>query len=201
MTDSPAPQQVRAERTHALLLEATLECLVEHGYSGTSTAAVCRRAGVSRGTLLYHFPTREQILVAALEHVLSRRVQEFVDLRRHRELPPMPVFLQELQAQWEGPALVAWLELAVAARTNPALREAMRPIMGGFDALILQAFEELGLGGDAPPELTQAVPHFVFTLFNGLAVERCYEPEGNSPMVLGLLGQLTGVWAGIGGPS
>lgn len=199
MTDSLTPLQPRAERTRTHLLEATLEALVEHGYAGTSTAAVCRRAGVSRGTLLYHFPTREQLLVAALEHVLSLRIQEFVEGRRGRELPAPDEFLAELWAQWQGPALVAWLELAVASRTDASLREAMRPIMQGFDALVLQAFEELDPAGRAPPELRAAVPFFVFSLFNGLAVGRCYEPEGSADAVMAMLTGLAQHWATLGG--
>ena len=41
------------------LLEATVDCLVEHGWSGTSTTLVSQRAGVSRGAQLHHFPTKD----------------------------------------------------------------------------------------------------------------------------------------------
>ena len=40
------------------LLDATVECLVERGWSGTSTTLVSQRAGVSRGAQLHHFPTK-----------------------------------------------------------------------------------------------------------------------------------------------
>ena len=51
------------------LLEATVECLVEHGWSGTSTTLVSQRAGVSRGAQLHHFPTKNDLVLAAVEHL------------------------------------------------------------------------------------------------------------------------------------
>jgi AcrR family transcriptional regulator len=75
-------RQARAEITRLRLLEASVEALVAKGYAGTTTQEVCRRAGCSRGTMLYHFPKREDLLVAALHHVLSNRVIRFVDEHR-----------------------------------------------------------------------------------------------------------------------
>ncbi|MBV9832442.1 MAG: helix-turn-helix transcriptional regulator, partial [Marmoricola sp.] len=58
------------------LLDATIECLVEHGWSGTSTTLVSQRAGVSRGAQLHHFPTKNDLVVAAVEHVTEVRGAE-----------------------------------------------------------------------------------------------------------------------------
>ncbi len=58
------------------LLEATVDCLVEHGWSGTSTTLVSQRAGVSRGAQLHHFPTKNDLVLAAVEHLSELRGQE-----------------------------------------------------------------------------------------------------------------------------
>ena len=60
----------------ARLLEATVELLVEKGYAGTSTTLVSERAGVSRGAQLHHFPTKQDLVVAAVEHVTEVRGAE-----------------------------------------------------------------------------------------------------------------------------
>ena len=59
------------------LLDATVECLVKHGYAHTTTTLVCERAGVSRGALLHHFPKKAELVRAAIEHVFERRLEEF----------------------------------------------------------------------------------------------------------------------------
>ena len=73
---APVPRS-RSERTadsRLLILDAAVACLVEEGYAGASTLAVQARAGVSRGRLLHHFPSRAELLVAAAEHVATTQL-------------------------------------------------------------------------------------------------------------------------------
>jgi AcrR family transcriptional regulator len=180
-------RQARAELTRLRLLEACVEALVARGYSGATTQEVCRRAECSRGTLLYHFPKREDLLVASLHHVLSNRVATFVE--EHKDVQPFGVstFLTALWAQWQGPELVAWLELAVAARTNEALRAPMRETMQDFDRQILAAFRTLQPLGPVPPALEEPALMLTFAVLNGLAVSQSYEEDSPADSVIGLL--------------
>ncbi|MHB1802402.1 MAG: TetR/AcrR family transcriptional regulator, partial [Actinomycetes bacterium] len=61
--------------TRRRILDATLLTLVERGHAGTTTLAVQRRAGVSRGALLHYFPTRADLLVAAVSDVAEAQVR------------------------------------------------------------------------------------------------------------------------------
>jgi AcrR family transcriptional regulator len=65
-------QGERSAATRTKLLDATLECLVDLGYAGTTTIAVAERAGVSRGAQLHHFPSRAALVAAAVEHLYGR---------------------------------------------------------------------------------------------------------------------------------
>ena len=190
-------RQARALETRRRLLEATVSALSECGYAGATTQEVCRRAGVSRGTLLHHFPTRAVLLVAGLEHVLTEVVRDFV-AAHEGEAPLSPdALLAQMWEQWQGPALTAWLELAVASRTSEDLQEPMRRVMADFDALVADAFAQLVPTTSLPEPLQQGVPVFVFATLNGLAVARSYEPVGHADTVLGLLGLLGhGVFSG-----
>ena len=58
-------QAERSATTQGKLLVAALECLVEHGYGGTTTTLVAERAGVSRGAQLHHYPTRAALVAAS----------------------------------------------------------------------------------------------------------------------------------------
>ena len=81
VTPTPAPlRRTNAERsaaTQARLLDATIESLVELGWAATSTTEVVRRAGVSRGAQVHHFPTKEDLVLAALDYLLERRLRAF----------------------------------------------------------------------------------------------------------------------------
>src|SRR5688572_11844871 len=72
-TATRVPQEERTRAMRARLLEATVDCLVERGFSHTSTTLVSERAGVSRGAQLHHFPTKNDLVVAAVEHLTDVR--------------------------------------------------------------------------------------------------------------------------------
>ncbi len=121
------------ERTRAMrqrLLEATVECLGEHGWSGTSTTLVSRRAGVSRGAQLHHFPSKNDLVVAAVGHLAEMRGEEL--RQAAAALPDGPrrtrAVLQMLADHFTSPVFTAALELWVAGRTDPALHEAVAPL-------------------------------------------------------------------------
>jgi AcrR family transcriptional regulator len=111
----------------ARLLEATVECLVEHGWSGTSTTLVSQRAGVSRGAQLHHFPTKNDLVLAAVEHVSLAREDDMVALAQARAGAQgrARAVLAVLAELYTGPLFTAAHELWVAARTDRALREAV----------------------------------------------------------------------------
>jgi AcrR family transcriptional regulator len=114
----------------ARLLEATVECLVEHGFGGTSTTLVSERAGVSRGAQLHHFPTKNALVVAAVEHLTDVRRAELAAAAR--ALPTGPrrtrAVLQMLADHFTSPVFTAALELWVAARTDETLLAAVSPL-------------------------------------------------------------------------
>ena len=143
------------------LLEATIECLVEHGWSGTSTTLVSRRAGVSRGAQLHHFPTKTDLVIAAVEHLSRARDEEMVG--RTAELPSGPgrtrAVLGVLGELFTGPLFTAALELWVAARTDEALHRAVSGLEGTLGrAAHRQTVEALGVDETLPGnrELVQA---------------------------------------------
>lgn len=130
MTTTRVPQEERTRAMRQRLLEATVQCLVEYGWSGTSTTLVSQRAGVSRGAQLHHFPTKNDLVIAAVEHLARMRREELVqsaaalprDRRRTREV------LELLGGHFTADVFAAALELWVAARTDEQLHAAVEPL-------------------------------------------------------------------------
>src|SRR3954469_5623019 len=73
------PQEKRTRAMRQRLLDATVECLVEHGWSGTSTTLASPRAGVSRGAQPHTFPTKDSLVLASVEHLADVRARELQD--------------------------------------------------------------------------------------------------------------------------
>ncbi len=129
-TNTRVPQEERTRAMRARLLEATVDLLVERGFAGTSTTLVSERAGVSRGAQLHHFPTKNDLVVAAVEHLTEKRGRELAEAAA--ALPAGPrhtrAVLQVLGDHFTSPVFAAALELWNAARTDEALLAAVAPL-------------------------------------------------------------------------
>ncbi|MFB9902965.1 TetR/AcrR family transcriptional regulator [Allokutzneria oryzae] len=109
---------------------ATVECLVERGWAGTTTTLVAERAGVSRGAQLHHFPTRAELVTAAVEHVGAESVQVLRSQAAEiSDAEDRTVAVVRLIADFfASPLFTAALELWVAARTDADLHKAVVPL-------------------------------------------------------------------------
>jgi AcrR family transcriptional regulator len=188
-----ATQAERTAVTRTKLLDAAASCLAELGYRRTSTTEICRRAGVSRGAQLHHFPTKADLVSAALDHVFERRVDEFRAL-----VQTLPTGLERIDGAidvlwsvFQGETFAAWFELATAARTEPELQDRMSVASRVMGERIREVWIELfppPPGYHATPVFFETAPMFLFTILDGLAMRRLTHTEsvpGEADIVLG----------------
>ena len=123
-------KQERSRVTRQRLMEAAVECLVEYGWAGTTTTVVAERAGVSRGAQLHHYPTRGELVVAAVQHLGRARFEELLGAAEALPLGPRrtETVLTMLADLYTGPLFKAALELWVAARTDRQLHDVAAPL-------------------------------------------------------------------------
>ena len=121
---APRTQAQRRDEMRTALLDAAVASLVERGFARTTTIDVQRKAGVSRGALLHHFPSKAELLVATIAHLAEMRGREL--RTRAASLPLGPARIDAvLDLLWEcfaGPLFQVSLELRAAARTDAELR-------------------------------------------------------------------------------
>ncbi|MET8574358.1 TetR/AcrR family transcriptional regulator [Streptomyces sp. NPDC005012] len=117
-----APKQDRSRATRRRLLEAAVACLAEHGWAGSTVAVVAERAGVSRGAAQHHFPTREDLFTAAVEHVAEERSTALRELFPRGAAGDRRAVVTEIVALFTGPVFRAALALWVAASNEEQLR-------------------------------------------------------------------------------
>ena len=67
--DQPNKNVARGEATRAQLITIATRMFADRGYEDTSIEAVLREAGVSRGSLYHHFPSKEALFEAVAEDV------------------------------------------------------------------------------------------------------------------------------------
>lgn len=171
------PKQVRAAETRERLLKAAVECLYLRGYSGTTAKEVCKIAGVSRGAHAYHFETKHQLMTATVEYLVEQRNLEFREAIER--LPQEDRYEAGIDLIWEilsGETFFSWLEVLVAARTDPELLESVTELNARVTETIEANFRELfpELAGTEPFAL---LPQFLFCLLEGMALGSVANPH------------------------
>ncbi|MFD0365806.1 TetR/AcrR family transcriptional regulator [Nocardia sp. GCM10030253] len=147
MTSPVAPkqqrrtQEQRSSEMRTRLLDATIDCLVEYGYAGTTTPRVAERAGVTRGAQVHHFGSKTDLVVAAISHLAQLRAE--TAMREMAKVDsgddPVGVALEFLWELHQGPLFIATVELWVAGRTDPVLASAMEKVEPFVNNAVLMA--------------------------------------------------------------
>jgi AcrR family transcriptional regulator len=155
-------RRTQAERTAAMrtrLLDATIECLVTYGYANTTTPRVAELAGVTRGAQIHHFRSKEDLVVAAIEHLAQQRAQGAIhELGRvQASADPVSSVLDYLWEAHQGPMFVATLELWVAARTDPVLARQIERVEPVVNSTLIAAISQLVPDQTAQREIRNVV--------------------------------------------
>lgn len=125
----------KSRRTRARIFDEAVRVIAEQGYAATTNAAVAEAAEITRGAMLYHFPTRESLLEAAIEHIQAQRAALFRDAAD--SLPPgADVTEHAIETYWHllhRTPFMAFAELEAASRTDPLVRDLLAPSLADFD--------------------------------------------------------------------
>jgi AcrR family transcriptional regulator len=181
--DSP-----KSRRTRAHILDTAMQLFTEIGYANAVNPRIAEAAGLTRGAMLYHFPTRESLVAAAVEHIQAARARLFEEAvmsaphgadRTDHAIDSYWRLLRE-------PAFVAFAELEAAARTDPALRALLIPAQDAFDrAQVGDHLFDLVQAGQGPR--FQASRDLARFMLEGLAQARlAYDGEARTQRLLAI---------------
>jgi AcrR family transcriptional regulator len=173
------PRSERRARTISRLLDATIESLVDVGFTATTVRGVAQRAGVSQGATTHHFPQRRDLIAAALDEIANRIVSA-----QRAKIPLLPrepdarrfAAIDLLREGITSPMFVAWVRLWVAATEDEELREIMRPVekrLWQMAVLLCQdAFPEFADDPTFPVRLA-----VIYSLLRGLGLQNHFDPR------------------------
>jgi AcrR family transcriptional regulator len=194
--ESPAPGQAgaaerpnrnvaRGEATRVQLITIATRMFAERGYEDTSIEAVLREAGVSRGSLYHHFPSKEALFEAVAEEVETSVGAQTVRAASGAEGPE-----QALRA-----GFVAWIRLA----GDPVVRRILLidgPSVLGWErwrameenhalGLIRAALQVVADQGKVRPELVGTLAHVLLASVNELALLAARSDDKETAMQAG----------------
>ena len=114
------------------LCEAAARRITESGYHKTSIAQIVQDAGVSQGALLHHFPAKEDLVAATAAFLLDRSVKWFARAKKSLVGNPQgfaEVIRKSWREQFQSGDYAALLEILIAARTEPSLKDRVEPAL------------------------------------------------------------------------
>ena len=173
-------QEERSTETKKRLLEATIDCLNELGFNKTGTVEIARRAGVSRGALVHHFPSKHDLIVATAEYHWNRITEEVRNLAMtmHGGQLSLDAFIDGI---WNKVFLIrgssATIEMIIAARTDSKLRRELVPMVNrlysNYDEIWSQFFHNSGVS----PERIEMLFDLTIELLRGMTLQRVLKDE------------------------
>lgn len=138
-------RQQRSRETETLLLETAVKALADYGYAGATTTRIQELADVTRGRLLHHFPSRDHLLVAAVQHLSELKMKA----RTPPETLPKDASeridhaVEQMWVTYRLPIFWASVELWLASRHHHDLREALLPAERMVGTLIHESVDAL----------------------------------------------------------
>ncbi|WP_372002411.1 TetR/AcrR family transcriptional regulator [Tistrella mobilis] len=172
-------QEERSAETRDKLLYATLDVLMEAGHARLATQAVCERAGVSRGAMLHHYPTRSDLLVAAIERLLDDEIVEMRGMAASVRSGAigLDAFVDDLWRRFSGRLFYITLEHITAARTDDDLRDALLPVVKRFHVALDDMWTEFFEARGTADRATTTVLNLTLCLLRGMGAQTVLKPD------------------------
>lgn len=127
-------QEQRSTETRRALVEAAVQVIYRLGYGGATTAVIAEEAGISRGSIIFHFSTRAELMAEVLRSIYLQEREEYDRLEREMNLGG---HAQDwIDMCWEvlsKPTGVAFLEIQMAARSDPELAEKVSSVSSSLE--------------------------------------------------------------------
>lgn len=167
-SDRPRPGRQRSEAADHAILSATLDLLAENGYGALTVASVITRAGVSSATLYRRWPTKQDLVAAALASLHS----EVVDIDTGALATDIAAMVQSTAQAMTVKREDIAQDIAVELRRNPEFRAAInekfiqprRAVMAGIiERAVTRGELGDGIGVDvATAFVTGPMHHWVY---------------------------------------
>jgi AcrR family transcriptional regulator len=181
MSETATAGTARQDNRRQQLLDAAARLFRTHGYHATSMRDIAAAAGMLPGSIYYHFPSKDELLLTVYEEGV-RRIAEAVDAAAAREKHPR----RRLEA-----ACVAHLEMLldqsdyaqVVLRVLPDDATPVKPRLIALRDQYERRFKQLVAELDLPPRVD---PHyFRLSLLGALNWSQAwYRPGRDSPRII-----------------
>lgn len=142
-------QQRKSAQTRIAILEAAIDCLEKYGYARTTTQLIAQVAEISRGAMLHHYATKQDLIASVIDYTFYKRMERFIGRIKSLSEQQRVEDIAGVERYWDSlltREFSAYLELSMAARTDEELRDIFLPKARRYDQIereeVIKAFPE-----------------------------------------------------------
>lgn len=134
------------ERRRSIILGAAYRRFAQAGFDRTSTASICRAAGISSGTFFHYFPTKIDVLVAILTADAATGSERLARISSTKQgLSAVLDYAAELEAEMADEHFAGFVAAVVGAMHLPEVATAVRADSAGTSRFIHDRLGEAAL--------------------------------------------------------
>lgn len=166
-------QKERSSETQARLLDAAVTLLHERGLAGTSTHDIAEAAGVSRGALTHHFESREELIAAAIAHMLDAVIADLKGYAGHAPagVASSDALIDYLYHVMANRLFYVTLEFLPEARHNAMFRTRLVPVVSRWHAALDDIWSDLTKRYGMAPEAGRDLLNATMCLIRGMIAQ------------------------------
>jgi AcrR family transcriptional regulator len=172
-------QAERSETTRKQLLDAAAKLIRQKGFGGLRTIEVAKVAGVSRGALMHHFPSKHALVVAVLSYVneldfsqSTRRAQ----LARRRG-DPIEEIIEDAKDYFFGDHFFIGLAIAMSDESTRRLRQETHQFSRQTRFSIEAAWLDTLISSGIPKQLASDILALTLSAVRGFSVRMLIEND------------------------
>ncbi len=172
-----APRQRQTDEARRVLLQATITCLDTFGYAATSIARIQEQAGVSRGALTHHFPSKEELMVATIDTLLEHLLRPSLPSKKLSQtdiIADLRWLARNMTGTEKGRALS---EVLLATRTDKKLRDRVSPRLSDWNTKLDQAVIGFYASPTGDDDDVRQIWMIARTFMRGLILQQPFTPD------------------------
>ncbi len=190
---SLASRSVRKDRTRALILEAARRAFASRGYHGTLMDQVAQKAGVSKGAVYVHFPSKEELFCTLLDDAAATLVERVTGAISGAQgaRAKVSAALHAAVGVFEENEPLTRLFLVESVGVSPEVERRRWELRAALAGLVQAYLDEAVSDGDIPPQDTALAATTWLGAVSEVVVRWLYEPakplQASVPQLAALL--------------
>mgnify|MGYP000876576250 FL=1 len=179
MSGERRTQAERSGDTRRRILDAAVQLLGERGYAGLRTADVAAAAGVSKGAQTHHFPAKDDLVVAVVEHVFLRASEQARTRARRAASPDEAIkaLIADAQEFFFSELFLVALDLAIQGRLQQPGENAVTELSAATRLPVEAHWRAALVDSGVPADVADDLLWLTLSIVRGLAVRRLWQHD------------------------